>query len=61
MSEPLSYGVPQLASLLGLSKQRVYELIHAGELPAIQVGKRILVRREDAEAWLDAQPDYESA
>lgn len=34
------YSVEDVVHMTGLSKQTVYSLIHAGKLPAIQIGKK---------------------
>ncbi|MBK6694816.1 MAG: helix-turn-helix domain-containing protein [Myxococcales bacterium] len=44
--------VDQHASPLGKSKH--LRLVRSGELPAVKAGKRVLVRREDLDAWLAA-------
>jgi excisionase family DNA binding protein len=35
--------VPQTAAALGLGRSSVYKSIHRGEIPAIRIGRRILV------------------
>ena len=37
-----------------ISRTRAYELIQSGELLSFKVGARRLIRRADAEAWLNA-------
>lgn len=45
--------VPEAAELLGLPKTRTYELIQAGELPAVRIGERsIRVNRQELERFL---------
>jgi excisionase family DNA binding protein len=41
-----------VASLLGVTKGRVYQLIAARELPAIRVGGALRIPRAAWEAWL---------
>ncbi len=45
--------VPEAAKLLGLTRTRAYELIAAGELPAVRIGERsIRVNRRELERFL---------
>jgi excisionase family DNA binding protein len=45
--------VPEAAELLGLPRTRTYELIAAGELPAVRIGERsIRVNRRVLEEFL---------
>jgi excisionase family DNA binding protein len=54
-------GGHQLLSLkevrqeLGMSKGWVYQRIRSGEIPHVKLGHNIKVRREDLEAYLQAQ------
>ena len=50
--EPLTLTVSQTAKRLQIGKNQVYELIHAGDLPAIRLGNRFLVVAELLEEWL---------
>ena len=50
---PLAYSVRDAARALGIGRTRAYEEIRAGRLPIVKVGKRTLVRRVDAERWLN--------
>lgn len=43
--EPLVHTVDEAAALLRLSRQSTYEAVRRGEIPTIQIGKRILVPR----------------
>lgn len=44
----------EAADRLRVSKMTVYRLIHAGHLPAVQIGKAFRIRVSDLEAYLDA-------
>ncbi len=50
MSERLTYTVPEVAELLGISRSTAYECVRRGEIPALQFGRRVLV----AKATIDA-------
>ncbi len=44
--------VAEAGRVLGISRNAAYEAVHRGEIPAIRVGKRILVPLEALEAML---------
>ena len=44
-SERATYTVEEAAALLGLSRNLTYEAIAAGKLPALRIGRRLLVPR----------------
>ena len=48
----LLLSVADAAVLLGLSKWTMYELMHAGHLPSIKVGRRRLIARADLRAYV---------
>jgi excisionase family DNA binding protein len=41
----LTWTVPEVARLLGISKDSAYEAAHRGELPVQVIGRRMLVPR----------------
>ncbi len=50
--------VPEVAKVLGLSRQRVYEMISSGALPHTRVSSRsIRVPRLALEAWLEVHAE----
>jgi excisionase family DNA binding protein len=42
---PLLLGVPEAAALLGVGKQTMYRLVHAGRVPMVKIGRRYLIPR----------------
>lgn len=50
-----SYTVLETAVLLDVDPDKVYEMIHAGELEARKHGRKYMVRREEVEWWLIQQ------
>jgi excisionase family DNA binding protein len=50
--EPLTYTVPEAAALLRIHKITAYEAIKRGEIPAVKVGRRLLVPRKALEEML---------
>jgi len=53
VSERLTLTVEEAARLLGISRNSAYEAARRGELPAIRLGRRILVPRSRLEAMLE--------
>jgi excisionase family DNA binding protein len=52
--EPLTLSVPEAAKLLGVSPDLVYDLVAVGELPALRLGRRIVVPRRALEELVEA-------
>lgn len=50
---PLLLSVSVVAQRASLSPRQVYRLIASGELTAVKVGRRTLVRRTDFEEWVN--------
>ncbi len=40
------YRVPEVARIMDTSEQRVYELIRAGMLPSVRLGRQVRIDRE---------------
>jgi excisionase family DNA binding protein len=49
--------VPETASLLGVSQRTAYGAVGAGELPALRLGRRLLVPVPALIRWLGAEID----
>lgn len=47
----------EVAPLLGITTGRLYQLIAAGEVPAVKVGGAIRIPRQAWEQWLAEQRD----
>jgi excisionase family DNA binding protein len=50
--EKMAFSVKETADCLGLCSNTVYELIQSGKLPAIRLGRKILVSKIELQAWL---------
>ena len=48
----LTLTVSETAALLGISRAHAYELVARGELPAIRLGRRVLVPRQSLDKLL---------
>ena len=54
----LTFTVQEAADLLGISRSTAYECVHRGDLPALTLGRRLLVTRATLESMLGALPDH---
>ena len=52
MSEKL-YSVKEMMDYLGIQRTYAYKILREGKLPKIKLGKRILIRESDLQAFLD--------
>ena len=50
---PLMLSVPELASVLGISRAGAYALVKEQGFPAMSIGARILIPRDKLLAWID--------
>lgn len=54
----MMYTVPEAAALLGLGRSTAYELVLRGELDAVRIGRRWLVRRTTLHDLLGQDPPF---
>jgi excisionase family DNA binding protein len=57
MDEPLALSVEAAARLLGISRTLAYESVARGELPAVRLGKRLVVPRRALDQLLESAMD----
>ena len=50
---PLMLSVPEVASVLGISRAGAYELVRNDGFPALKIGSRIVVPKDKLIAWVD--------
>lgn len=50
--EPGLLRVEEAAKYLSLGRSKTYELIQAGELPAVRIGRSVRVSTAGLKAWL---------
>ena len=61
---PILLRIPEAAQLVGLGRSSIYELISAGDLPVVRVGRAVRVPRLAIERWaerLQAEQNAEGA
>jgi excisionase family DNA binding protein len=59
--EPLLVTVREAARLLALGRSTVYELIAAGQLPTIHIGRSVRIRVDDLRALIDREDRADGA
>ena len=52
---PLFLNAELVAKVLGVSISSAYELMHDKEFPAVHVGSRIVVPKEQFQQWVEEQ------
>lgn len=60
MESKLLLTIPEAAERLGLGRSKFYELIQAGEVPAVRIGRAVRVPAERLREWTEKlQQDQE--
>ena len=54
---PLMLSVPEVASVLGISRAGAYELVKSKGFPAMTIGSRIIAPRDKLIAWIDEKSE----
>ena len=58
MNERIALSVPEAATMIGVSKTKMYQLINRNDCDfAFMLGGRRLVNRSKLEAWIDRQTE----
>ena len=57
--EALTLSVEHAARLLGVSRTTAYRMAQSGDLPAIKVGRRVLVLKKPLMHMLQADEEWE--
>ena len=52
-------GANDLIEMYGISRVKAYQILNDKTLPVIRLGKRLFVRRDSFEKWLDAKSGRE--
>ncbi len=53
---PELLSAEQAGAVLGISKTKVQRLIVSGELPAVRIDRRVLIRRSELNAFISLRP-----
>ncbi len=54
-TQRLLLRIPEVAEALGLGRTKIYEMIAAGELPVIRVGRAVRVPVMALQEWVEKQ------
>ena len=49
---PLMLSVPDLTEVLGISRAGAYELVKSKGFPALHIGNRIVIPKDELIAWI---------
>lgn len=52
-----AFSIDEFCSAFGIGRNLVYDQIKEKRLKIRKVGRRTIIRAEDAKAWLDALPE----
>ena len=50
---PITFGPTQLADILGISRNKAYELVNRADFPKYHMGKKIIISKKHFIAWMD--------
>lgn len=50
---PITFGPAELASILGISRNKAYELVNRADFPKYRVGRKIIISKRHFVAWMD--------
>lgn len=53
----LTISIPDAARLMGVGKNRVYEMAKSGQIPVLKIGNRYIIPKANFEAWLTEQAE----
>ena len=51
--DKLTYSVPEVAAMLGISRSAAYDCVHCGDIPAVVLGRRLVVSKTALARLLD--------
>ena len=50
-----AWRIPELTKLLALGRRTLYDVVDAGDLPAIKINSAVRISPSDALAWVEAR------
>ena len=50
-----TYSVPEVIVMLGIGKNKAYELCNSGQFKVIRVGKALRVVKQSFDSWLNGE------
>ena len=52
---PITLRAEDIAEILGVSRANAYVIMHSKGFPKMQIGKRIMVTKDNFRAWMEMQ------
>ena len=52
---PMTLRAEEVAGILGVSRANAYVIMHSKGFPKMQIGKRIMVTKENFRVWMEKQ------
>ena len=52
---PVVINADCLATVLGISRTKAYQLMHSDAFPTFRIGSRIVVKKDHLLAWIDKE------
>lgn len=53
--------IPEVMSMLGLGRTKIYELIATGQLPVVRIGRAVRISPIALEQWIKEQQQQDSS
>lgn len=60
MTEPLLHQVPEAFRRIGIGRSKGYQLIAAGELHVVKIGRRTLIAETELQRFVEALADQDA-
>ncbi|XID90463.1 helix-turn-helix domain-containing protein [Paenibacillaceae bacterium WGS1546] len=51
--EKMMFTLPEVAKILGITKERAYAVARSGLLPTVRIGRQIRVERQQLDRWIE--------
>ena len=55
--EKLVYSIQEVAELLGISRSYAYEVVRNGTIPALVLGKKRVIPKEQFKRWINGEKE----
>ena len=50
---PITFGPAELTAILGISRNKAYELVNRADFPKYRMGKKIIISKKHFIQWMD--------
>lgn len=58
MDNTISYRIDEAVKVSGIGRSKLYEIIKKGDLPAIRLGRRTLIRSDHLKTFIENLPRH---